>query len=125
MAQKNISETSNQRKNGSFKNTISKISPLSSHRQMSKLNAYSEALSQQVSTNKMQMLTDVKKGTLSDYKRKQLEQFPLFQKIYSADNNSFEEKPTTDQSILVTGFGMRNLKSLQDALRIKEQEELR
>lgn len=70
-------------------------------------------------------IKDFAKGTLSEYRIKQIEQSPLFQKIYSSQQDGFKEEKGTQQSILVTGFGMRNLKSLQDALSLQEDERKR
>lgn len=71
------------------------------------------------------MLKDFDKNTLSEYKIKQIEESPLFQNIYSSNQEKFKKESAASPSILVTGFTMRNLKSLQDALQIKEDERQR
>lgn len=67
-------------------------------------------------------LSHFRRSSLSDYRRQELEKSPLFKKIYTNETDLFkEEELSKTPSILITGFGMRNLQSLQNALRIEEE----
>ncbi|KAJ8923146.1 hypothetical protein NQ315_001700 [Exocentrus adspersus] len=70
---------------------------------------------------------DYKQTTLEEYKQKHLKEEPLFSDILTLEKEEVcIEKPSKDpnESILVTGFGIRNLKSLQDALKLDERKRL-
>lgn len=70
-------------------------------------------------------LKDYKKGSLSDYKWKQLEASPLFKKIFTSHKEEFKEIIQETPSILIKGFSMRNTESLENALRIRDDERQR
>lgn len=61
--------------------------------------------------------------TLEEYKLRQLKEAPLFANVLTSDKDEGQvciERPSEndDTSILVTGFGIRNLESLQDVLEV-------
>lgn len=69
----------------------------------------------------------VSRTTLEEYHQAQLKETPLFANVLILDQDDNEvciERPSDDPStsILVTGFGLRNFKSLQDALKIEERK---
>ncbi|CAH1116002.1 unnamed protein product [Phaedon cochleariae] len=66
-----------------------------------------------------------KKPTLDEFKRGTIEKTTLFSKTMTLDSAEvLFEKKSEEPSILVTGFGLRNLRSLQDALEEDEQKRL-
>lgn len=65
-------------------------------------------------------------ATLEEYQREQLKEAPLFTKILTLDDKELVciERPPADAdtSILVTGFGIRNLKSLQNIVDLEQRK---
>lgn len=113
------SKTSGRSKNGSEEYTISRETTSTTQ------TGVSDTYSQKDKKNMLEMLTDFEKCTLGDYKIKQLSETPLFSTVLSSDGKRTTEKRDIDASFLITGFGMRNLKSLQDALQLKDDERKR
>ncbi|XP_023020398.1 uncharacterized protein isoform X2 [Leptinotarsa decemlineata] len=64
------------------------------------------------------------KPTLSEYKKQTLAEKPLFPTVVTLDSNDELLEKNVDSSFLVTGFGIRNLSSLQDALQENERKRL-
>ncbi|KAJ8945972.1 hypothetical protein NQ314_009004 [Rhamnusium bicolor] len=64
------------------------------------------------------------RATLEEYQRELLKDEPLFADVLTLDDRMYAEKTSIEQSILVTGFGIRNLQSLQNALQEEEEKRL-
>lgn len=101
------------------------ISKQSSEKMISLYKTTTEGSDKDSFKQKMWLMMNSKKKSFNEYRRKQLEQVPLFQQVFTSDNDSFKQESLAKPSMLMTGFGMRNLQSLQDALRLKEDERQR
>nr|CAI5857231.1 unnamed protein product [Callosobruchus analis] len=59
---------------------------------------------------------------MSDYQMQMLDQTKLFDKVMTQDRSGSIKELEPSCSMLVTGFGMRNLESLQECLEKEEDK---
>lgn len=69
----------------------------------------------------LSFIADIRKPPLEEYQTLATGNQKLFKKVYTMVDNKMLEADSQDSAILVSSFGMRNVSSLENALKNKQR----